>query len=100
MLTFVILGFIFAFFIKRLMSKLEYRDWDYMTRMEVWKPVLLPLWAWLLITFGLCLPIIGVIAYIIIWIYIAVGTEIGDLRFKKDARSLLKMFIEILKKKY
>jgi hypothetical protein len=68
--------------------------------MEVWKPVLLPLWAWILITFGLCLPIIGAIAYIIVWIYIGIGVEIGDLRFKKDVRSLLKSFIEMLKRKY
>jgi hypothetical protein len=109
MSIFIILGLIFLFFIRRLASKLEYSAVEYPNgyygaREVVWHDLKFPLWVWILITLFLCVPILGIILYIVAWIFLPITINIGSLRFKERKHSVLvsflKKIVDLLNKKY
>jgi len=98
MIFWIIIGLICLFFTKRLTSKLEYKTWDGHYK---WKDVKFPLWAWVLATIVLILPIFGILAYWGMWIIVIVclRTE-DDIRFKEGKTSSIIKISDLLCKEY
>lgn len=104
-MIFIIIGLVFLFFIKRLISKLEYSTTEYPDgyyggRETVWHDIKFPLWAWLLAVFFLCTPILGIILYVVAWVVVSMLVNEDYIRFKKGKSSLFMKFIDILNKEY
>lgn len=94
----IIIGLVCFFFIKRLISKLEYRTWE---GHYEWKEVKFPLWVWVLAALFLLLPLIGILLYWVIWIGVIICLKNeGDLRFKEGKTSLAIKITDLLCKKY
>ena len=98
MIFWIIIGLICLFFIKRLISKLEYRTWE---GHYEWKEVKLPLWVWVLIALFLLLPLFGILLYWVMWMAVIIYLKnVGDLRFKEGKTSLAIKIVDLLCKKY
>lgn len=98
MIFFIIVGLICLFFIKRLISKLEYRTWEGHYK---WNEVKFPLWAWVLAAVVLMLPLFGILVYWIIWITVLICSKTeDDLRFKEGRTSLGIKIADLLCKEY
>lgn len=94
----IIIGLVCFFFIKRLISKLEYRTWE---GHYEWKEVKFPLWGWVLAALFLLLPLIGILLYWVIWIGVIICLKNeDDLRFKEGKTSLAIKIADLLCKKY
>ena len=107
MSIFIIIGLVFLFFIKKLVSKLEYSTIEYPNgyREVVWHNLEFPLWAWILATIFLCVPILGIILYIVAWIFLLIALNVTEgIRFKEgrfsSLVSFLKKIVDLLNKKY
>lgn len=98
MILWIIIGLICLFFIKRLISKLEYRTWEgYYT----WKEVKFPLWVWALAAIFLLLPLFGILLYWVMWIGVIIYLKNeDDLRFKEGKTSLAIKIADLLCKEY
>lgn len=110
MIIFIIIGLVLLFFIKRLTSKLEYSTKEYPKGYYrgseiVWHNLELPLWAWILAAIFLCVPVLGIILYIVAWIFLLIALNVTeDIRFKEGRSSnlvsFLKKIVDLLNKKY
>ena len=110
MSIFIIIGLVLLFLVKRFISKIEYStiEYEYYKPKElVWHDVKFPLWAWLLAALLLCVPILGIVLYIVGWILLAsmfITDNTNFIRFKNGKSSSLINFstkiIDFLNKKY